>query len=154
MHLQLRWSSNCQGNATLNFGAVSHLLLFTIPSCAHLSCLVRFSTTEVLVDSQDMIVVKRLEASTLNFVVCKSCCWSSYIHNVSNLFCCLQHAQVSHAKYSLQLVKLQKHLEMGKSSVSKYLIFIRIALFYAVTHNKLRTAFTFLWLKFLLERPH
>ena len=76
-------------------------------------------------DSQDMMVVKRLKAST--FVVCKSCCWSSDIHNVSNLFSCLQHAQVSHAKYSLQLVKLQKHLEMGKSSVSQYLIFIRIA---------------------------
>ena len=79
----------------------------------------------VLVYSQDMMVVKRLEAST--FVVCKSCFWLSYIHNVSNLFSCLQHAQVSHAKYSLQLVKLQKHLEMGKSSVSQYLIFIGIA---------------------------
>lgn len=116
---------NCHWNATLNFGAVSHLLLFTLPSCAHLSCCVRFCTIGVLVDSQDMMVVKRLKAST--FVVCKSCCWSSDVHSVSNLFSCLQHAQVSHAKYSLQLVKLQKHLEMGKSSVSQYLIFIRIA---------------------------
>lgn len=149
MNLQLRWSSNCHchWNAILNFGTVSHLLLFPVPSCAHLSFCVRFCTIGVLVDSQDMTVVKRLEAST--FVVCKSCCWSSDIHNVSNLFSCLQHAQVSHAKYSLQLIKLQKHLEMGKSSVSPGL-----QLFHAVTHSKLRTAFTFfLWLKFLLKRP-
>ena len=99
--------------------ALSHLLLSPFPT--HLSsCGSWFHTIGVLVDSQDMMVVKRLGAST--FVVCKSCCWSSYKHNIWNIFSCLQHAQVSHAKYSLQLVKLQKHLQMGKSSVLQYLI--------------------------------